>query len=246
MAEGTHWEWRGFGRISEEFGAAFAKLPRRSEEGPEWAETRDQYVFVRGSSIDVKLLSGGSQGGLKLKRLVSREGGLELWTESPREIYLFEQMDRYSLAELADLLGLTLRGHIRSGELAADHILSHLRAARPAAELVTVHEKRQTRIAASGVAVELVELTRVTLEGPNPALGMPLFSVGVVNVSDLEGRSGAARAAIGNEVRLVLAELGVGSEALLPLNYLQAMALWRNRLTRAVERSHVPRALASL
>jgi hypothetical protein len=75
---------------------------------------------------------------------------------------------------------------------------------------------------------------------------MPLFSVGVTNVEDLEGRSGAVRAAVGSEVRRVLAELGVGSEALLPMNYLQAMALWRSRLPRVVERSHVPRALASV
>lgn len=245
MAEGTHWEWRAFGRVSEGFLATFEKLPEVPERSPGWTDHKDVYLYAPGSSVNVTLIAG-SQGGLKLKRPVAREGGVELWSESPRETYLFKGMDRYLLGELTDLLGLRLRGHIRSGELAPDHILSHLRAARPAAEIVTVHKKTQTRLASPGVQVELAEITGVTLEGPDPLLGMPLFSVCVENLEDLDGKSALVRAAVGSQVRGVLASLGLGGEALLPLNELQAIALWKSRLPRMVERSHVPRALASV
>src|SRR5262245_20841217 len=109
MPEGTHWEWRGFGRVSDEFRAVFAKLPPKFASGDEWDATRDQYIFVAGRPVSVKVRTGGSPQGLKLKRFAGREGGLELWVERPDEMYPFAELDRYALGEIADLLGLRLR-----------------------------------------------------------------------------------------------------------------------------------------
>ena len=83
MADGTHWEWRGFGHAEEGFRREFERLPLKYS--TPWEETTDEYVWFPGGSINVKLRSGGSQEGLKLKRFLETSGDLELWLEDPAE-----------------------------------------------------------------------------------------------------------------------------------------------------------------
>jgi hypothetical protein len=241
MPVGTHWEWRGYGRVSDDFVAAFRKLPLSPGREPGDEVVRDQHVFLPGASVHVKLHLSGREPGLRLRRLLGREGGLELWADDPTDIRLFEEIDQRLLADLALQLGLTLRGRLRSGTLPPEHVVNHLRAGIPPAEVVSVTRKRTCRLARPDVEAELAEITQVRLEGPEPAVGLPLFSVRVSSLADLSDASATARIAAGNAVRLALAELGVGSEPLVPSNELLAIALWKSRAFRVVERSRVPR-----
>jgi hypothetical protein len=80
MAFGRHWEWRGFGTIGRELRAAVESLPTKF---PAAQELVDEYLWVPGSAINVKLRTGD----LKFKRLVARSGRLERWLEDPEENY---------------------------------------------------------------------------------------------------------------------------------------------------------------
>ena len=229
MPEGTHWEWRGFGRVSEAFAVAFARLTPRLEAAPAWNVTRDDYLFVDGSTVKVKLRTGGTQQGLKLKRLVGSEAGLELWSEDPRELYRFRDVDGSVLAKLAEILGLTLQEGLLPGNLGPQQILDYLGKASPPARVVSVHKRRQTRLARAGVQVELAKLEHVTIDGREVDLGSVAYSVGIENTSDLRNRSTAELGAAANAVRHTLAGLAIADEALFPMNYLEAIALWTTR-----------------
>src|SRR6266850_7331377 len=79
MPEGTHWEWRGFGRISEGFRETFDCYPLKFKNAPAWDNTKDEYVWSRTSPVNVKLRSGGAQQGLKLKRFVDQNERAQVW-----------------------------------------------------------------------------------------------------------------------------------------------------------------------
>jgi hypothetical protein len=229
MPEGTHWEWRGFGRVSDAFAVAFARLTPKLEAAPPWDVTRDDYLFVDGSTVNVKLRTGGTQQGLKLKHLVGSEAGLELWNEDPRDLYRFRDVDGSVLAKLAEILGLTLQEGLLPGNLGPQQILDYLAKASPPARVVSVHKKRQTRLARAGVQVELAELKRVTIDGREVDLGSVAHSVGIENTEDLRNRTTAELGAAANDVRRTLADLAIADEALCPMNYLEAIALWTTR-----------------
>jgi hypothetical protein len=229
MPEGTHWEWRGFGRVSDAFAVAFARLTPIFEARPAWDVTRDDYLFVDGCTVNVKLRTGGTQQGLKLKRLVGSEAGLELWSEDPKELYRFRDVDASVLAKLADILGLTLEEDLLPGNLGPQQILDCLGKASPPALVVSVHKKRQSRLARAGVQVELAELRCVTIDGREVDIGSVAHSVGIENTSDLRIRSTAELGAAANAVRHTLADLAIADEALFPMNYLEAIALWTTR-----------------
>jgi hypothetical protein len=229
MPEGTHWEWRGFGRVSDAFAVAFARLTPKFEGGSAGDVSRDDYLFVDGCTVKVKLRTGGTQQGLKLKRLVGSEADLELWSEDPRDLYRFRDVDGSVLAKLAEILGLTLREDLLPGDLRPPQILDYLGKATPPARLVSVHKKRQTRLARAGVQVELAELQRVTIDGRNIDLGSVAHSVGIENTEDLRNRSTRELGGAANDVRRTLADLAIADEALFPMNYLEAIALWTTR-----------------
>ena len=86
MALGTHWEWRGFGVLSDAFRRRFERLenlfPSQS--------IVDEYIWVPDLPINLKLRRGTEdQDGLKFKRPGRTRGDLEEWHENPNEIYDF-------------------------------------------------------------------------------------------------------------------------------------------------------------
>jgi hypothetical protein len=94
--------------------------------GPAWDETKDEYIWIPDSTINVKLRTGGSEQGLKLKRFVRREKDLELWFENPLELYPFDRLDAATLMKLANILDLRF-GRIPALPFTAAQILEVFR-----------------------------------------------------------------------------------------------------------------------
>jgi hypothetical protein len=60
MAFGVHWEWRGFGSVSDAFFGRYGNLAY--EFGPQKIE--DIYIWVPGLEVNLKIREG-EEGGLK-------------------------------------------------------------------------------------------------------------------------------------------------------------------------------------
>ena len=83
MAFGTHWEWRGFGELSEALDATIRSLPRLF---PDSQTVIDRYLWSAGCDINFKLRLGD----FKIKRcLAAPGGGVARWSEDPAENYSF-------------------------------------------------------------------------------------------------------------------------------------------------------------
>jgi len=226
MPEGTHWEWRGFGRVSSRFREALTGLPPAFPRGPAWEEIQDEYIWIQGCAINVKLRSGGSPQGLKLKRFAGREGTLELWREDPGEQFPFALFDREQLARLATLLDVSLPEVLLSPLLTPRNVLDLLRLATPPAEIVGVKKRRQTRSFGEHVRVEIAEIQSVTRDDRGVPVDPLLISVAVKSGLDLSGAPRSGMVAARDEVLTALAKLGVLREGLAPRNYLEAIAIW--------------------
>lgn len=225
MPNGIHWEWRGFGRVSDDFRRAFECYPLRFEDGPLWDNTKDEYIWIPNSRINVKLRLGGGQQGLKLKRLVDFNGDVELWLEDPQELFSLDKLDQTLLNEVAGKLGLPAM-NVPPGRLTPSQVLEIFRTAKTSAIVAAVHKKRQSRQAGPWIQVELVEILRVIAGGREIPLDFPVFSVAVENSTDLSNASPASLAAGRDAVLAIIHSLNLTSEALRPMNYLDAIAVW--------------------
>jgi hypothetical protein len=186
MAEGTHWEWRGFGALRQKSVYAFEGLPLKFSQAPPWDETTDEYIWIPGCEINVKVRNGGLQQGLKLKRFVRREEDLELWCEIPGELFPFNRLDAPALAKLGKLLGLAL-GKMPDPPLTPAQIFEVLRCASPTPSAVTVVKRRQTRMHSRTVQVELSYIKNVSVDGAPVPLDAALCSTAVEGATDVTG-----------------------------------------------------------
>jgi len=89
MALTTHWEWRGFGRVSAAFRKRFLELECIFDDETPRPFT-DEYLWIPEVDVNLKFRTGTqTQDGLKFKRFHERRGDLEKWTESREEIFPF-------------------------------------------------------------------------------------------------------------------------------------------------------------
>jgi hypothetical protein len=198
MAFGKHWEWRGFGRLEAARRRALEGLPLKFRDSQ---RVSDEYLYVPGAAINVKL----REGRLKFKRLLEARDGLERWLEDEAENYPLP-LAPAAVVRLAHDLGVRIDPPPAPiAERSA--LVALIGSAAPGLQVVTVEKERwqrEWREGASGtpVTVELAEIlapervTSVGLEHPEAA--------------------GVARA---------LEALGL-KPALRHLNYLEALALW--------------------
>jgi hypothetical protein len=225
VPEGKHWEWRAFGQVSAGLTALFETLPLRYPVSSGWDATTDEYIWVPRVRINAKLRSGGDQRGLKLKRLVAKRGDLELWSESPNELYPLETINDHIMVEIANALEISLSPIL---ERDTQKVLDRLRIATPVPTIVKVEKIRQTRLTASGVQVELARITQVSADNTKVGVEMPLFSLALENQGDLGDQQDNLSSGW-EQVMSLLNELRVRDEALHPMNYLDAIAFWLSR-----------------
>ena len=80
MAFGTHWEWRGFGLLSEALDKELRTLPALF---PDSQVVTDRYLWSPGCGINFKLRFGD----FKIKRcLEAVGGGVSRWVEDPEQM----------------------------------------------------------------------------------------------------------------------------------------------------------------
>lgn len=206
MAAGKHWEWRGFGRVDDALKERLRGLPSLLD--VEWQAT-DFYLWAPDCPVNVKLRGND----LKLKRFLAARDGLEQWVEDETEVFPFP-LSPTVVARLCADLGVILPPLPNLQALDQASLLALLLGASPSIRLIPVAKSRRLcwlPQALGGlqpdppVLVELTEITApesvttVALEHPQP-----------------------------EAVHAALDALDLLASPLLPLNYLQALALWAN------------------
>ena len=198
MAFGKHWEWRGFGEISDDLRARIETL------SPLFASDRtliDTYLWTPHTPVNVKLRLGD----LKFKRLLESDGELECWLEEEDEICPFP-LDADVVRRLGRDLAITLPEQQQT-LVGRSGLLALLQNAHPPAQIIRAEKQRRLRVLPIGrtfpVIVELTEIieperiTTVALEHGEIEL-----------------------------VRRALGELSLQDSGLRPQNYLQALSAW--------------------
>ncbi len=218
MAKGRHWEWRGFGTISKDFRTRFNSYALKYPDGPEWGEVKDEYLWVPGCDINVKLRSG-IEDGLKFKRLERTEGDIELWFENPAELYPYAELNANVLKKLADTLSITLPT-IPDGPFNRERTLNLLQKANPRPKIIEVHKRRQTRVWKNSGSKVLVEIAEISLP-------QTILSVGLENDTDLQADASPEEiAAAKDSIVAAKDSLTINQEVLQSMSYLRALEIW--------------------
>lgn len=213
MALGLHWEWRGFGAVS----AAFAQRYGNLEPFLEPQSIEDTYLWVPGISVNAKFRTG-VEGGLKLKRLKSKDRSLEQWFENPAELFDFP-LDTKSWNALQTVLaeaGLK----ISKDPLPVSHRSAVLRYLQKiGCRTVNVSKQRESKMWHGSSGKIKVERARIT----TPQICM---SIGLETMpSDTPGGSfsdDSQKALLSRAIQ----ELGLEREPLKVMNYMDAVYVW--------------------
>jgi hypothetical protein len=140
MAIGEHWEWRGFGSLSPAVRARIETLPLKF---PEPQRITDEYFWLPGVRINVKLRKDGALESLKFKRLLETSRGIEKWHERAEETYPFP-LEPAVVEKLFLELGLPPPGSPAPARDAAEALLA-LRRLAPSVARVVVDKIRWQR-----------------------------------------------------------------------------------------------------
>jgi hypothetical protein len=210
VALGAHWEWRGFGRASPELRARFESLERLFP--PQ--EVVDRYIWIPRSTVNIKLRVG-VQEGLKFKRLLRKDGDLELWLEDPGELYEFPLQ-----ATAWESLGAELERAGLSAPSIPDRpsglrtALEHLKTVDERITIVEVHKNRRAGLWRGPGGAVLVEWSRIT----RPET---VFSLGLESWDAAHGRASHRGA-----IRQAILNLHLDAEGLEAMSYLAATEIW--------------------
>ncbi len=218
MAKGLHWEWRGFGNVAPDFLSFFRNLPLAYPNLPEWGEVIDEYLWIPGCQTNVKFRTG-HEDGLKFKRMLKKDGFLELWLEDPDELFPYSKMNADVVRRLATSLGLTFIDRDLHGPWDRNRIVTFLKSANNSVQVVTVEKKRQTRILFkldSTVNVEFADIMR-----PQRIHSISLETPDLTNADELDV----------NRAKVLLQKTLKSlkpAQGLKPMGYMQAIATWAN------------------
>ncbi len=234
MAFGKHWEWRGFGRISDELRARIESL------APLFASDRsliDTYLWTPHSPVNVKLRLGD----LKFKHLIESDGDLECWLEDANDIHPFP-LTAGVVSELERALSIRLVGQqqtlVGRSELAA-----LLQNAQPPARILLVEKHRRLFSLPTSSGVPAIVTVHPPPTSPRnlgeaklpPAGGGTEGGGGerspaIVELTDLVRPEHITTIALEHPdieiIKQALGQLGLPNSGLHPRNYLQALSVW--------------------
>lgn len=218
MALGRHWEWRGFGCVSDDFLKRWATFDYALEEG-KWHDVVDWYVWVPGYGTNVKLRSGLATGDcLKFKRLQARWNQLQLWNEDADDIYSFPRKSE-DIVSLAKELNVKLPDRLKK-TVHFQEALELFQNATPAVQIIEVKKHRQPRMYKGANAFVLIEVAKIT----DPE---EIKSVCVESTVELAKWAGPKELAEARDsVKAAVEDLGLEQEKLVSMNYLDALKVW--------------------
>ncbi len=224
MALGRHWEWRGFGTVSPQLRKRWSSFPKTLPD-QDWLDVVDRYLWVPGYGMNAKMRSGPPIGDcLKFKRLRARWKQLELWHEDPQDIHKFP-LRRSDLKWLATELHITLPDK-QPETVGFETALEIFRQATPTVNVIEVHKHRQARCWTSGDTSVIVEVAEIS--APEPISSLSLESTIELTEWSTPDQMSAAR----DSVQMAYESLGIDTEDLRAMNYLEALTTWAddNRL----------------
>jgi hypothetical protein len=199
--EGKIWEWRAFGRISDQLASKGRAYPIRL--GIDDLRGEDLYLISPGSDQNVKLRRYVKGWILKFKLLLeTRPGGFELYKESAELTYRFPvAIDKVKAA--AQLLGVKLPGDVLSIDTFAEQefVAALTRSSPPARE--TRVSKRRSQYQFDDGWIELADVEFETNKVQSISVHSP----------EIES------------VKAMLMRLQPGGE-LEPMNYIEACRRW--------------------
>ncbi|MGD8900163.1 MAG: hypothetical protein PVF39_08795 [Desulfobacterales bacterium] len=213
MALGLHWEWRGFGSVSGGFAQRYSNLDPFLES----QSIEDTYLWIPGIAVNAKFRKG-VEGGLKLKRLKSKDHSLEQWFENPAELFDFP-LDTTSWNTLQTVMaeaGLEITNDPPPAANRAS-VLRYLQ--KIGCRTVSVSKLRESKIwqdSSGKIKVEWVCITTPQI----------CISIGLETVP-----SGSAGDSFSDDCHKKLLykaiqELGVEKEPLKVMNYMDVVNIW--------------------
>jgi hypothetical protein len=214
MVLGIHWEWRGFGVVSDEFAHRYSALdPQFSCQSVE-----DVYLWVpRLVDVNVKVRDIAEEP-FKFKRLKGKDGPLEQWAENPEDVFRFP-LDRTGWDTLARTLAkvdLAL-GPYPGGTVDAETALAELE--KVGVRTVSVHKLRESKIWRGPNGLVNVEWACIRLPQVLITIGLETWD------QDPEG-PGLPDEQAKKDIRAAIQALGLEDEPLQALNYVEAVAVW--------------------
>jgi hypothetical protein len=231
MGIGKHWEWRGFGKLSDEFNKTFLTLSLIEEYAKKdilkngGVAIEDEYLVIPHSTINVKLRTGlGEMDGLKLKYFDHREGELELWDEPQGSTLRLKDLTPSLFTNvLAPKLRMKFPA-VPSGPIDAQKVRAVFCAATPGAIPVLVKKHRRTRRWKGNRQNVLVEIAEI---------GEPerVVSVSLESDSDLTNARDNEIEDAGESVLAALDKLSLRREELKVMNYLEILQIWARKET---------------
>ena len=196
MAFGVHWEWRGFGVLSEVLDKELRTLPALF---PDSQVVTDRYLWSPGCEINFKLRFGD----FKIKRCIETvEGGVSRWIEDPEENYSFP-LQPAVFDEVAGALGAGC-SPAEAPVASEEQLLESLGAAGMGLRVISVAKERwqyRAPLHRDGI-VELAEIS-----APEK-----IVSVSVEHETEVG-------------VREIMVRLGLPGE-LASVSYLEALEVW--------------------
>jgi hypothetical protein len=213
MAIGRHWEWRGFGSVSDAFFERYRDLAYAF--GPQKID--DLYVWAPGLQVNLKIRQGAFEG-LKIKRPSGKEGRFECWIERPEDFYdlpLTEFAWQALAVELAGA-GLVL-GPYPNNPPGLEDLLFLLEGA--GCESLLVSKERGGRWWEGPNGRVLVEWTAI--HQPQAILSLSLESQDT-NPESSDFSDHKAKA----DLQAAILALGLDRESLALMNFLHALAIW--------------------
>jgi len=216
VAQGIHWEWRGFGIVSGRFALCYSKL---AEQFPPQSVT-DDYLWAPRLVANVKVRNLLEEP-FKFKRLQNRDGHLEQWAEKQEDIYKFP-LNKDAWGKLSQTLagaGLTL-GSYPSGTVDAQMTVAELK--RVGARIVTVNKLREARLWKGPHGSVKVEWACIFAPQAIITIGLETWDEGpeVPGLPDEEAKE---------DIRAAILALGLDDEPLRVLNYVDAVRIWTSR-----------------
>ena len=213
MAFGKHWEWRGFGDVSQSFLDRFDRLQHAY--GPDIV--RDWYLWAPGMRTNLKIREG-EMGGLKFKRFVAADGRLSCWQEDPEELFPLPLGREGWQALTAELYGLGIM--------------------LPAYPVEPPHSERLlAMLSGTGLSRVLVEKERMGRQwpGPNGRVLVDYARIKTPQRLTTIGLESENLGAVGDELtdtqakedlRAAIEALALAGESLAEMGYMKALALW--------------------
>lgn len=213
MAYGKHWEWRGFGVVSADFVHHYSRMiPHYRIQ-----DVEDLYLWIPGLEVNAKFRVG-AEGGLKFKRLLDKDGSLELWLESPEDVFDFP-LTHPAWKTLSDSL-VSVGVQLASFPVDPpdrEATLKHLEEA--GCQSQAVHKRRESRLWQAPNGEVIVEWTRISRPQPLLSIGLETWNAN----PDAEGLPGHLAK---EDLLFAVEELGLNDETLSVMNYMEAVNVW--------------------